>query len=72
MQHLKNVSKTILENTREHFKDVVNFNVGFSLDQEFEELTDEFDEIKARSVSVLTSSIVTSKMSLKLLNDAFS
>ena len=59
MQHLKNMSKTLLDNTLEHFQDTVNLNNGFSLDQEFEELIEEFDEIKARSVSVLTSSIVT-------------
>ena len=59
MQHLKNVSRTIMENTLDHFQDTVNFGVGYTLDEEFENLKNGFDEIITNSVSVLTSSIVT-------------
>ena len=69
MQHLRYVPKTILENTLEHFQDTVNLNNGLSLDQEFEDTTDEFDKIKARSVSVLTSGIVTLLTQENLLNE---
>ena len=69
MQYLKKISKTILKNTLEHLQETVNFNVGFTLDEEFENLEKEFYEIKAHAVSVLTSSIVKLLKQEGLLNE---
>ena len=48
-----------LNKTLEHFQETTNFNVSQEMKTKFEDLHDEYNDILAHTVSVLTTSIVT-------------
>ena len=56
---MENITRKTLNKTLEHFQETTNFNASQEMKVRFEDLHEEFDDILAHTVSVLTTSIVT-------------